>query len=98
MQIAVLGYGAYLVLEDNTLSAGIIFAASIISARALAPVDQAVGGWKSFVAALQSYRRLKDLLAAAPKPKAADGAALTACEPVGREARLCHSAWAPSRS
>src|SRR5918997_4348780 len=69
VQIAVLGYGAYLVLEDNSLSAGIIFAASIISARALAPVDQAVGGWKSFVSALQSYRRLKELLAAAPKPK-----------------------------
>ena len=64
LQIAVLGYGAYLVLADNSLSAGIIFAASIISARALAPVDQAIGGWQSFVTALQSYRRVKQLLAA----------------------------------
>jgi ATP-binding cassette subfamily C protein len=66
LQIAVLGYGAYLVLADNSISAGIIFAASIISARALAPLDQAIGGWRSFVSALQSWRRLKGLLASAP--------------------------------
>jgi PrtD family type I secretion system ABC transporter len=63
LQIAVLGYGAYLVLADNSVSAGIIFAASIISARALAPLDQAIGGWRSFVSALQSWRRLKEMLA-----------------------------------
>lgn len=73
LQIAVLGYGAYLVLTDATLSAGIIFAASIISARALAPLDQVIAGWRSFAGALQSWRRLKDLLAsvpAGPKPMA----------------------------
>lgn len=59
LQIAILGYGAYLVLADNSLSAGIIFAASIISARALAPLDQAVGGWRSIVSAHQSWRRLR---------------------------------------
>jgi ATP-binding cassette subfamily C protein len=64
VQIAVLGYGAYLVLEDHSLSAGVIFAGSIISARALAPLDQAIGGWRSFVAALQSHHRVKQLLAA----------------------------------
>jgi ATP-binding cassette subfamily C protein len=68
LQIAVLGYGAYLVLADNSVSAGIIFAASIISARALAPVDQAIGGWPNFVAALQAYRRVKQLLAASSGP------------------------------
>ncbi|ESR23897.1 type I secretion system permease/ATPase [Lutibaculum baratangense] len=65
LQIAILGYGAYLVLTHNTLSGGIIFAASIISSRALAPIDQAIGGWRSFVSASQSWARLKELLAAA---------------------------------
>jgi len=66
LQVAVLGWGAYLVLTDKGLTAGIIFAASIISARALAPLDQVIGGWKSFAAAAQAYRRLKAMLAAAP--------------------------------
>lgn len=66
LQIAVLGYGAYLVLADNSLSAGIIFAASIISARALAPLDQAVGGWRSLVSAHQAWRRLWEQLRSAP--------------------------------
>lgn len=65
LQITILGYGAYLVLTHNGLSAGIIFAASIISARALAPIDQAVGGWRTFVSATQSWKRLKELLSAA---------------------------------
>lgn len=62
LQVAVLGYGAYLVLSDYSLSAGIIFAASIISARALAPLDQLIGAWRSFEQAIQSYRRLTELL------------------------------------
>ncbi|SOE17222.1 ATP-binding cassette subfamily C protein [Hoeflea halophila] len=66
LQIAILGYGAYLVLADNSLSAGIIFAASIISARALAPLDQAVGGWRSLASAHQAWRRLQQQLRAAP--------------------------------
>jgi ATP-binding cassette subfamily C protein len=67
LQIAILGYGAYLVLADNSLSAGIIFAASIISARALAPLDQAVGGWRSLVSAHQAWRRLRAQLHSVPK-------------------------------
>jgi ATP-binding cassette subfamily C protein len=67
LQIAILGYGAYLVLADSSLSAGIIFAASIISARALAPLDQAVGGWRSIVSARQAWRRLRGQLSSASK-------------------------------
>lgn len=66
LQIAVLGYGAYLVLADSSLSAGIIFAASIISARALAPLDQAVSGWPTLVSAHQAWRRLREQLRSAP--------------------------------
>lgn len=62
MQIAILGVGAYLVLEGQ-MSAGVMVAASIMMGRALGPVDQVVGQWKSFVGARQSYRRLKTMFA-----------------------------------
>src|SRR6202008_3193022 len=43
-------------------TAGIIIAASIIVARALAPVELAVANWRGFVAARQSWRRLSEML------------------------------------
>ena len=61
LQSAVLGLGAYLVLQQQA-TAGVIIAASIIVARALAPVELAVANWRGFVAARQSWRRLSDLL------------------------------------
>jgi ATP-binding cassette subfamily C protein len=65
LQSAVLGVGAYLVILQEA-TAGIIIASSIITARALAPVDIAIANWKGFGAARQSWRRLKALLAALP--------------------------------
>jgi len=61
LQSAVLGVGAYLVIHQEA-TAGIIIAGSILSARALAPVDLAIAHWKGFVAARQSWRRLNRLL------------------------------------
>jgi len=61
LQSAVLGVGAYLVIHQEA-TAGIIIAGSILSARALAPVDLAIAHWKSFVAARQSWHRLSKLL------------------------------------
>ena len=66
LQSAVLAVGAYLVIHQEA-TAGIIIAGSILSARALAPVDLAIAHWKSFVAARQSWRRLTQLLDKMPE-------------------------------
>jgi ATP-binding cassette subfamily C protein len=66
LQSAVLAVGAYLVIHQEA-TAGIIIAGSILSARALAPVDLAIAHWKSFVAARQSWQRLNRLLAQMPE-------------------------------
>lgn len=63
MQSAVLAAGAYLVIR-NEVSGGLMIAASIISSRAIAPVEQIIGQWKSFVAARQAWTRLDGMVAA----------------------------------
>jgi PrtD family type I secretion system ABC transporter len=63
LQVAILGTGAYLAIGQQ-ISPGIMIAASIVMGRALAPVEQAVGQWKNFVAARQAHARLKQLFAA----------------------------------
>jgi ATP-binding cassette subfamily C protein len=65
LQSAVLAVGAYLVIHQEA-TAGIIIAGSILSARALAPVDLAIAHWKIFVAARQSWHRLNKLLEQMP--------------------------------
>lgn len=61
LQSAVLGLGGYLVINGE-MSGGAMLAASIVTARALAPVELAVAHMKSFVAARQAYARLKERL------------------------------------
>lgn len=65
LQSAILTVGALLVI-DGEASAGVIFASSIISGRALAPIDQAIANWRNFAAARSGWRRLKVLLARVP--------------------------------
>jgi PrtD family type I secretion system ABC transporter len=65
LQSAVLGAGAYLVIQQEA-TAGIIIASSILAGRALAPIDLAIANWKGFVRARQSWRRLDEILTAMP--------------------------------
>jgi PrtD family type I secretion system ABC transporter len=65
LQSAVLAVGAYLVIYQEA-TAGIIIAGSILSARALAPVDLAIAHWKSFAAARTSWKRLNRLFEQMP--------------------------------
>ncbi|MBR1120957.1 type I secretion system permease/ATPase [Bradyrhizobium lablabi] len=66
MQSGVLAVGAYLVINQQA-TAGVIIASSILSARALAPVDLAISHWRSFVGARQARERLHKLLLLLPE-------------------------------
>lgn len=61
LQIGVLGLGGYLVLIGQ-MHAGLIFAASLLSGRALQPVEQLIGGWRQAQAGLAAHRRIEALL------------------------------------
>lgn len=61
LQIAILGVGAWLVLRGE-MTAGMIFASSIISGRGLQPIDQLIGSWPQLVDARQTYQRLNAAL------------------------------------
>jgi ATP-binding cassette subfamily C protein len=66
LQSAVLGVGALVVIRGEA-TPGVMIAGAILSARALAPVELAIGHWKGFIAARQSWRRLKELAARLPE-------------------------------
>jgi PrtD family type I secretion system ABC transporter len=57
LQVTMLGVGGYLVLRYELTPGGMI-AGSIILSRALQPVEQAIGTWKSLLAARSAYSRL----------------------------------------
>ncbi len=67
MQSFMLAIGAALAISGD-ISAGSIIAGTIIFGRALAPVEQAVGQWKSFVKARESFQKLATLLKEEPEP------------------------------
>src|SRR5262249_27385176 len=78
LQSGVLAIGAWLVIEQQA-TAGIIIAASILSARALAPVELAIANWRGFVRARPSWRRLAE----APGRSTATPALVTLRRPNG---------------
>jgi len=57
LQSTLLTVGAYLALAQE-ISPGMIIAGSIIAGRALAPVDQVIGQWRSIGRAKEAHRRL----------------------------------------
>jgi PrtD family type I secretion system ABC transporter len=67
-QSLILGLGAYLAI-NNIITPGMMIMGSILMGRALSPVDMAVGAWKQFVSARQSYRRLEELFTSYPQPE-----------------------------
>lgn len=65
LQSAMLGLGAYLAIIQE-ISPGMIIAGSILAGRALAPIDQAVAQWPSFVSARTAFEKLRRILSASP--------------------------------
>ncbi|TAN53498.1 MAG: type I secretion system permease/ATPase [Methylococcaceae bacterium] len=64
-QSLILGAGAYLTLQNEMTSGGMI-AASILMGRALSPVELAIASWKQFLVARDANTRLTAMLAAHP--------------------------------
>ncbi|WFU04049.1 type I secretion system permease/ATPase [Rhizobium sp. CB3171] len=64
-QVTLLGWGAHLSLSGQ-LTGGMVIAASIISGRALAPVEGAIEGWNQFNHSRAAYGRIKQLLLNSP--------------------------------
>jgi ATP-binding cassette subfamily C protein len=65
LQSCVLAVGALLVLKQEATS-GVIIASSILTSRALAPIEIAIANWKGFVGSRMAWRRLEDILSAIP--------------------------------
>jgi ATP-binding cassette subfamily C protein len=61
LQSAVLGVGAWLVIRGE-MSGGAMIAASVMTSRALAPIEVAVANWKGFVSSRQGCARLRRTL------------------------------------
>ncbi len=68
LQSAMLGLGAYLVLQ-NELTAGAMIAGSILLGRALAPIELLVGQWALFQRGREGWRNLSVLLGQIPAEK-----------------------------
>lgn len=83
LQSLILTVGALLVI-DGRASGGVLFASSILSGRALAPLDLAIGNWRGFAAARLGWIRVNELLRALPP----EGDARAMLPPPTRELRV----------
>ncbi|MBC7737962.1 MAG: ATP-binding cassette domain-containing protein, partial [Candidatus Saccharibacteria bacterium] len=68
MQSGILTLGAYLVIQGQ-MSGGMIIASSILTGRALGPVDQVISQWRAIGKALESHRRLRVFFAETPQKR-----------------------------
>ncbi len=97
LQSAMLGLGAYLVLQGE-VTAGAMIASSILMGRALAPIELALGQWPLVQRATRGWKSLSELLSNVPpeqtktelpKPKAKlDVQSLTIVPPGDTRAQL----------
>jgi len=70
LQSLILGTRALLAI-DGSITPGMMIASSILSGRALAPVEQLIGAWKQLLTGRRAWSRLKQLLQAfAPRADA----------------------------
>jgi PrtD family type I secretion system ABC transporter len=99
LQIGILGLAAMFVVRQE-LSAGAMMAASIMLARALAPVEQAIGSWRQLINARTAFQRLKEVLNRAeaeparmrlPRPKGVLTVEAASYAPQGAEEPLFHA-------
>ncbi|PWB34088.1 type I secretion system permease/ATPase [Pseudomonas sp. SDI] len=61
LQSLILGTGALLAIEGS-ITPGMMIACSILSGRALAPVEQLIGAWKQLLTSRRAWSRLNNLL------------------------------------
>jgi ATP-binding cassette subfamily C protein len=104
LQSLILSVGALLVI-DGQAGGGVILASSVLSGRALAPVDQAIANWKGLVAARAGWpasRRPSPRSASPPHaasrwsaPRASWPCAISGWHRPGRSASRCRAS--PSR-
>ena len=66
LQSFTLALGAFLVIHGDA-TGGIIIAASILTARAVAPVEQVIAHWKNMVASRQAQGRISEMFQAIPE-------------------------------
>ena len=59
LQVAILGTGAWLAIQD-IISPGAMIAASIVMSRALAPVESSISSWQGLQGAKRAYARLQE--------------------------------------
>jgi ATP-binding cassette subfamily C protein len=65
LQLVTLGVGALLVLRGE-MTAGMIFASSMITSRALQPLDQVVSAWRQIAESRAAYRRIRGISLSEP--------------------------------
>ena len=63
LQTLILGVGAWLVLTGQ-MSAGLIFAASLLSGKALQPIEQMIGGWRQLLQGMAAHDKVTAMLVA----------------------------------
>ncbi len=61
LQSLILGFGAFLAIEGH-VEIGVVIGLSLVSTRALAPIDGVVGGWSSIVETHKAILRLSETL------------------------------------